>query len=240
MSTSPRSRGRCRRARGSLRLMASILRGRCTLSGRTPRCPPRWRSFRRLGRSSGGLPAGEPAAFCQQPQMELRMRRALLFIALAGCASGGNAPPEESPSRQPAIFTSSETGTLYGERPRASTIAIAAAPGAVWLAGKKAYLDLDIPVGVENPAARQLGNANFYKIRQIGGRSMTDFVDCGNGMTGPKAATYKIYISLLTMVVPDGKGGTNVQTTFVPSGQDMTGSSSDKIPCGTTGRFEQM
>jgi hypothetical protein len=76
-------------------------------------------------------------------------------------------------------------------------------------------------------------------MRQLAGRPMTEFVDCGSGMTGPKAATYKIYMSLLTMVIPDGKGGTTVQTTFVPTGQDMTGNSSDRLPCATTGRLEQ-
>lgn len=166
------------------------------------------------------------------------MRRALLLIALAGCATSG-VPPEESVSRQPVIFTSKETGTLLGEKPRAATAYLPVAPATVWLAVKKAYLDLDIPVAVENPSARQIGNANFFKTRQIGGRSMTEFVDCGTGMTGPKAATYRIYMSVLTMVIPDGKGGTNVQTTFVPSGLDMSGSSSDRITCGTTGRFEQ-
>jgi hypothetical protein len=166
------------------------------------------------------------------------MRRALLLIAVAGCASSG-VPPEESVSRQPVIFTSKETGTLLGEKPRAMSASIAAPPATVWLAVKKTYLDLDIPVAVENPSARQIGNPNFYKTRQIGGRSMIEFVDCGTGMTGPKAATYRIYISLLTMVIPDGKGGTNVQTTFVPSGLDMSGASTDRITCGTTGRFEQ-
>jgi hypothetical protein len=167
------------------------------------------------------------------------MRRVFLLFVLAGCASAGNAPPDESTSRQPVIFTSKETGTLYGEKPLAATAQLAVAPATVWFAVKKVYTDLDIPVDVENPSARQIGNANFAKMRQLAGRPMTEFVDCGSGMTGPKAATYKIYMSLLTMVIPDGKGGTSVQTTFVPTGQDMTGNSSDRLPCATTGRLEQ-
>jgi len=59
-------------------------------------------------------------------------------------------------------------------------------------------------------------------------------------MTGAKAATYRIYISLLSDVIPDGNGGTKVQVTFVPMGQDVTGGSTDRIPCGTTGRLEQL
>ena len=67
---------------------------------------------------------------------------------------------------------------------------------------------------------------------------MTTFVDCGTGMTGPKASSYRIYISLLTDVQTDGKGGTKIQTTFVPIGQDVSGGSTDRLPCGTTGAFE--
>jgi hypothetical protein len=166
------------------------------------------------------------------------MRRAFLLIALAGCASA-SPPPDDTTSRQPVIFSSAETGTMYGEKPVATSLKIAAAPATVWIAVKKVYTDLDIPVVVENPGARQIGNQNFFKMRQFAGRPMTEFVDCGSGMTGPKAATYKIYMSLLTMVIPDGKGGTTVQATFVPTGQDMGGTSSDRIPCATTGRLEQ-
>jgi hypothetical protein len=129
---------------------------------------------------------------------------------------------------------------LLAERPRASAANIAAPPAAVWLAVKKVYADWEIPLTVENTSTRQIGNANFYKARQIAGESMTKFVDCGSGMAGPKAATYRIYISLLTDVIPDGKGGTKLQTTFVAMGQDLAGGSSDRIPCGTTGRLEQL
>ena len=180
------------------------------------------------------------------------MRRALLFVALAGCASAGNVPDETTP-RQAAIFQSPETGVLMADRPRAATAEIAATPEAVWYAVKRAYLDFDVPVTVDNPTAHQIGNSNFFKMHSFGGHPMAELVDCGNGMTGPKAATsraqaptsgpkaatYRIYISLLTLVTPDGKGGTTLLTTFVPMGQDISGNSSDRIPCGTTGRLEQ-
>lgn len=166
------------------------------------------------------------------------MRRALVLLALAGCASAGNVPDETTP-RQATLYSSPETGMIMAERPRAATAPIAAPPATVWLAVKKVYADLEIPLVVENPSSRQIGNPNFTRTRQFGGRPMAELVDCGSGMTGPKAATYRMYISLLTQVIPDAKGGTTIQTTFVPMGQDMSGNSSDRIPCGTTGRFEQ-
>jgi hypothetical protein len=69
---------------------------------------------------------------------------------------------------------------------------------------------------------------------------MTAFVDCGSGMTGPNASSWRIYISTITVVQPNNKGGTNVQTVFVPTGQDISGTSSDRVPCATTGRFEEL
>ena len=164
------------------------------------------------------------------------MRRVVLLFALCGCASAGTSSENTTP-KQAAIF-SGEQGTLFAERPRASIATIAAAPAAVWLAAKKVFADLDVPLAVENTSTHQMGNPNFYKSRVFGGQPMAQLVDCGSGMTGPKASTYRIYISLLTGISTDGKGGTTVQTTFVPMGQDISAGSADRIPCGSTGRLE--
>lgn len=167
------------------------------------------------------------------------MRRLLPLLALAGCVSAPSYSEETTP-KQATIYSSRETGTLLAERPRAVSAAIAVAPATVWLAVRTVYAEFEIPLTVENPGSHQIGNQNFYKTRQMAGHAMQEFVDCGNGMTGPKASTYRIYISLLTDVIPDGQGGTRVQTTFVPMGQDMMGNSTDRIACGSTGRLEAL
>jgi len=167
------------------------------------------------------------------------MKRFGLLILASACASSGTTVEDTTP-KQAAIFQSAETGTLLADRPRATAITVAATASNVWLAVKSVYGEMDIPVVVDNPSAHQLGNTNFFKTRVIAGQPMTQFVDCGSGMTGPKAATYRIYISLLTLVTPNANGGTTVQTTFVPMGQDVSAGSSDRIPCGSTGRFEQL
>jgi len=168
------------------------------------------------------------------------MRRTIFLMLLAGCATGGNtvAGSDSAPQRQ-AIFQS-EQGMLMSEPVRAEATEIDAPPAAVWAAVKKVYQDFDIPLTVDNLPGHQLGNANFYKSRQLGGERMTALVNCGNGMTGPNAASWRIFMSLLTDVNPNGKGGTKLQTTLVAKGQDVTGGSADQIPCGGTGRLELM
>jgi hypothetical protein len=168
------------------------------------------------------------------------MRRILLLLALAGCASAGPSLEETTPRQATILSGDRNSATIFAERPVAVATTIAAPPAAVWLASKRTYADFEIPLAVENPSTHQMGNPNFYKSRQMAGHPMVDFIDCGSGMTGPKAASYRIYISLLTEMVTDGKGGTKIQTTFVAMGQDMSGNSTDRIPCGSTGRLEQV
>ena len=166
------------------------------------------------------------------------MRRAFLLLLACGCASAGT-PSAEPTARQPTILVDPKVGTIMGERPRSESATIAAPPAVVWTAAKKVYAALGVQLTVDDPAAHQLGNPNFYASRQFAGQPMTKFVDCGNGMTGQKAATYRIYMSLLTTVESDGGSGARVHTTFVPMGQDVTEGSTDRIACGSKGTLEQ-
>jgi hypothetical protein len=171
----------------------------------------------------------------------MHMRAYVIFIlAAAGCATGGSTVEGSNSAPQRQVIFQSEQGMLMSDPARAEATEIDAPPVAVWAAVKKVYHDLDIPITVDNPAGHQLGNANFYKTRQLGGERMQNLVNCGNGMTGPNAATFRINMSLLTDVNPNGKGGTKLQTTLIAKGQDVTGGSADQIPCGPTGRLELM
>jgi hypothetical protein len=157
----------------------------------------------------------------------------------AACASGGASQASEKQVTPVPLYTSPETGTLFADRAPGSASTIAAAPATVWLAVKKAYTDFDIPVTVENQASHEIGNNNFMKTRQMAGASMTSWINCGAGITGDKAAEYRIYASLITDVISDNKGGTTVRTMFTTTARDMSGGSSDRIVCASTGRLEQ-
>jgi len=94
------------------------------------------------------------------------MRRLLLLCVLCGCASSGTPVIESSTPKQATIYQG-EGGTILAERPRAAVAAIAAPPATVWLAAKKVYADLDVPITIENPSGHQMGNQNFFKSRQF-------------------------------------------------------------------------
>ena len=167
------------------------------------------------------------------------MRRLALLVVLCSCASAGT--PEDTAAKSEPIFTGSERGTLMADAPRPLAASIAATPAVVWEVTKKIYAEFEVPVTLENPAAHQLGNKNFYKMRQMAGKPLQELVNCGMGVDGPKAAKYRVFMSLVTSVTSDGKGGTTIQTTMAASGVDiMAGSGSDRVQCGSSGVLEYL
>lgn len=165
------------------------------------------------------------------------MRRILILLATFGCATIPPPSSQDDAAGRPVILTGDRI--IEGERPHASISTVAVAPSTAWPIVKGAYQALGIDITVDNPIVHQMGNSNFWRTRTVGPFRMSELVECGMSMTGRKADTYRIYMVLLTMVNPDGKGGTRLETTLAATGQDMSGNSSDRIPCGSTGRFEQ-
>jgi hypothetical protein len=104
---------------------------------------------------------------------------------------------------------------------------------------KAVFKELEIPPGIDDPANGRFGNVDFWKTRRLAGQAMSTYLNCGESFTGPAADTYRIYISLVAIVRPVGKGASELETAFHAQAQNMEGTSSDRIPCGSTGRLEE-
>jgi len=116
---------------------------------------------------------------------------------------------------------------------------VPAAPSRTFEAVKAVYEELGIPAGTHDPATGRFGNVDFYKSRRLANEPMSSFLNCGESFTGSVANNYRIYMSLLSMVRPDGKGGSELETAFTAQAQNMEGSSGDRISCGSTGKLEE-
>ncbi len=164
------------------------------------------------------------------------MRCLCLVVCLSACASAHGAGESNVTGAPPVIVTTDRI--IQGERPRSSVTTIAVPPATAWPVVKKVYQALGVDVTVDDLTSHQVGNQNFWKTRTFAGHRMSELVGCGSGMTGPKADEYRIYMTLITRINPDGQGGTRLETLFVPVGQDVSGGSADRIPCGSTGTLE--
>jgi hypothetical protein len=165
----------------------------------------------------------------------------VLFLVVAGasCAS-------TSSSRGPDVPAPSERTIAVDDQQvyRATVIAnakapVPAPPNKTFDAVKAVYEELGVPPGTNDPATGRFGNTDFWKSRRFANEPISAFLNCGDSFSGPIANNYRIYISLLSIVRPDGKGGSELETAFTASAQNMEGASGDRISCGSTGKLEE-
>lgn len=168
------------------------------------------------------------------------MRSACLVVTIAGtmaCASSSHVPDVAAPSQRTVAMDDQHVyRTSVMANPKAT---IPAAPSRVFDALKSVYEELGVPPGTHDPSTGRIGNADFWKTRKFAGESISAFLNCGESLTGTVANNYRIYMSLLSVVRPDGKGASEVETAFRAQAQNMEGTSSDRISCGSTGNLEE-
>ncbi|GAB1343735.1 hypothetical protein [Gemmatimonas sp.] len=160
-------------------------------------------------------------------------------VSMVGCASTGTVI-EEAAKHPATIFQGPEAQTMYSDAPVSVTGAIPRPMAAVRTAVRQAFTDFSIPITVDN-AAGQTGNTDFYRTRQFMGRPMTELVSCGSGITGPNAASFRIFMSLLVTTKTDASGNTVVAVLFQATARDVQqGTSNDRLVCRSSGRVEQL
>jgi hypothetical protein len=169
------------------------------------------------------------------------MRHFMLLLVLAGtasCASSGSSPqagiaaPTE---RIVAIDAENVYRTTVLPNAKAS---IPVAPSRAFEALKAVYEELGIPPGTYDPATGRVGNPNFWKTRKLGDVTISTYLNCGDSLVGAIADNYRIYISLISVVRPDGKGASELETAFSAQARNMEGTAGDRVACGSTGRLE--
>lgn len=162
------------------------------------------------------------------------MRRLIVLVVLAGCASG---PPESHPSPR-AIFTG-DHGVLTTSTVEQGTVdSVAAAPNAVMRALLSSYEEIGIKVTLIEPQAQRLGNPDFSASGSLGGERLSKLVKCGDSMTGSRADDSRIYLSVVS-TVRARPGGSEIETRLEALARDeRSGASADRLPCSTTGVLE--
>lgn len=170
------------------------------------------------------------------------MRPVLLLVVVAStasCASSGSSTGSEMPSPSERIVASDNQTTYRTSVAPNAKVPIPVAPDRAFAAVREVYAELGVPFAMNDPAIGRIGNTNFFKTHKFGNEAISTYLNCGNSITGSAADSYRVYISLVSMVRPDGQGTTELETSFTAQAQNMEGTAGDRIACGTTGRLEE-
>lgn len=156
------------------------------------------------------------------------------MACLAACSSA----PIQDPSQRNRILATTDAGVLRSsDAPAIGVITLNAPPDDVLGALSDAYSDLGIEVRLWNPQTRQVGNKNFSKMYRLGGAPLSTYVGCGLTTTGAAADSYRVTMSLISQVTPNGSGS-RVQTELTAYAEDI-GSSKGTLACLTLGTLEE-
>lgn len=144
----------------------------------------------------------------------LRCLPALLL--LAACSPSGTVVPGATRDRVPTYIDTGMPGSdiLYVESWVDGNITSSAVPAkvdSVWNALIRVQTELGLPVNFVDPRTYSTG-VQAVRLRRIGDRRPSFFLDCGRGNAGEYANIYDIYLTLVTQVLPGKNGGSEVRT----------------------------
>lgn len=170
---------------------------------------------------------------------------AALVTLLVGVNGGLVAQnPTAIPSGSTGAFSSRfippEILTRMMERPSElpSSIMVAAPRAEVWLALEEAFKALDIPVSYSDQAAGELGTVKAKVMRRLGKQPLSSYLRCGEGLTGPNADSYVVYLSVAGFVRPAANNQIAMATLVTAHAIDLPNGRNDVMYCTTTGRLE--
>lgn len=168
----------------------------------------------------------------------MRAVAVLFALAVSGCASSGTKPETEIVKPTERIVASDNQGMIRTSVAANARATIEAPPARVLAVIESVYTELGIPSAAVDAAAGTITAPRFYKTRKLGTTNLSMYFNCGDSLNGNIADNYRMYMTVLTVVRSDGKGGSELETAVTGEAADMGGASSGRIPCGTTGRLE--
>jgi hypothetical protein len=160
------------------------------------------------------------------------------ILAVFGCAS------TSTPSPDPGDVTSRSmvvNGVVTETKDVASgqQITVRGTPRTAMTALAQIYSDMNIPLGTMTVATGQIGNINLpVPNHRLNGKPLSTYLNCGQeSMSGSRADLGDVTISVLSRAVADGDTA-SVVTTDVKGWARPVGTSSNIVPCETTGALE--
>jgi hypothetical protein len=164
------------------------------------------------------------------------MRRLIGSIAalfVIACASATGTVPTSD-----RVIATSETNTIRAtDRTAQQTVHVNARPDSVFAVLPVVYSQLGVNIKLSDPSTGEIGNRDFNKYYRLGGVTLDQYVGCGMTSTGPGANSYRVTMSLVSLVTRDATGST--VTTRLDAHAEDPSSSKGRISCLTTGALEE-
>ena len=165
-----------------------------------------------------------------------------LVVGVSGALGAQNptALPSGSTGAINSRFIPPDILTRMMERPSElpSSVLVTAARDDAWIALTEVFKAFDIPVSYSDETAGELGTVKAKVMRRLGKEPLSNYLRCGEGLTGPNADSYVVYLSVAGFVKPAANGQVTVATLVTAHAIDLPNGRNDVMYCTTAGRLE--
>ncbi len=160
-----------------------------------------------------------------------------IAVLLAGVSRGAM-------SQNPGVsskFIPPELMARMMERPAElpSSVTVAGGRDAAWQALTEVFKSFEIPVSYSDPAAGEVGAIKAKIMRRLGKQPLSQYLRCGEGLTGPNADSYVVYFSIAGFVKAAPNNEVTVATLVTAHAIDLPNGRNDVMDCTTSGRLEE-
>ncbi|MBK6489892.1 MAG: hypothetical protein IPF98_24230 [Gemmatimonadetes bacterium] len=122
----------------------------------------------------------------------------------------------------------------------ATEVTIAAPRGVTFRALAQVLAELKVPVDTRDSTRGIIGVMSVPRMRTFGTGRISKYLNCGSGMTGLNADNWRVYVTALAFVEAADSATTTLRLAMIGGAQDVAGSSTDPVACGSTGSFESL
>lgn len=177
--------------------------------------------------------------------MQHRIGTALVALLVGAsevsAAQNPTAIPSGSTGNISSRFIPPEILTRMMERPAElpSSVVVTATRDEAWTALTEVFKALEIPVSYSDQPAGELGTVKAKVMRRLGKEALSSYLRCGEGLTGPNADSYVVYLSVAGFVKPATDGQVAVATLVTAHAIDLPNGRNDVMWCTTSGRLEE-
>jgi hypothetical protein len=166
---------------------------------------------------------------------------AALVLALAACAPAATSPLATPSADEDIIAIHGPEGTVEARLRRDDFVGrseIAVNRVVAWRQLPAVWQELGLPEPVADPRSYTLAITSHTVQRRLGRANLSTYLDCGAGITGQNADTYRIRLSVRTMLERIDESATRVHTRVDATAHSTGGASAAALPCSSRGVLE--
>jgi hypothetical protein len=110
--------------------------------------------------------------------------------------------------------------------------------GRVYTAMLAAFDELKIPADIRDSTGGRVETNVFHRRGDLGGKQISTYLGCGDGITGPYADSYRVYMIVMTTIEPKGPDQSTVRTVLLGGAVNVAEGARQPMACESTGRWE--